>query len=366
MRRALRLARRGYGRTSPNPIVGAVLIKDRRIIGEGWHHGAGLPHAEIEALHDAARRGHSPRGTTLYVTLEPCCTHGRTPPCTDAIIAAGIRRVVVAATDTNPVHAGRGFRLLRRAGITVTPGVLADEATRLNESFNHWIIHRTPLVTVKAAMTLDGKIATASGDSKWITGPLARDEGMKLREGADAILVGINTVLADDPSMTFRKGGKQKTSSRKTLRRVVLDSRARTPLRAKVISDEFAAALTTIVVTRQAPKHRITALAKHVPVLIAPDRAGRVDLRWLLRHLGRQSVTSLLVEGGGEVNAAFLNERLAYRVAFFYAPKILGDLDARRGVAGDGARNWADALELEDVAWRRIGPDLLLTARLAT
>jgi diaminohydroxyphosphoribosylaminopyrimidine deaminase/5-amino-6-(5-phosphoribosylamino)uracil reductase len=159
-------------------MVGAVLVKAGKVIGQGWHHRAGEPHAEIEALRDAERRGNSPKGATLYVTLEPCCTQGRTPPCTDAIKAAGIKRVVAAATDPNPAHAGRGIRILQRAGIRVTTGVLAEEATRLNESFNHWIVHRTPFVIVKAAMTLDGKIATASGESKWITGPKARAEGI--------------------------------------------------------------------------------------------------------------------------------------------------------------------------------------------
>lgn len=212
MRRALALARRGYGTTSPNPMVGAVLVKGGRIIGQGWHHCAGEPHAEIEALRNAERRRNSPEGATLYVTLEPCCTHGRTPPCTAAIKAAGIKRVVVAAKDPNPQHAGRGFLILRRAGIEVEHGVLAEEATKLNEALNHWIVQRTPFVTVKAAMTLDGKIATASGESKWITGEEARAEGMRLRAGADAILVGVNTVLADDPSLTVRETPKTRSN----------------------------------------------------------------------------------------------------------------------------------------------------------
>jgi diaminohydroxyphosphoribosylaminopyrimidine deaminase/5-amino-6-(5-phosphoribosylamino)uracil reductase len=365
MRRALALARRGLGTTSPNPMVGAVLVRSGRIIGEGFHERAGEPHAEINALRDAARRGHSPRGATLYVTLEPCCTHGRTPPCTDAIIAAGIRRVVIGAIDPNPKHAGRGVDLLRRAGIAVTTGVRADEATQLNEAFNHWIVHRTPLVTVKAAMTLDGKIATASGDSKWITGPAALAEGMKLRRAADAILVGVNTVLADDPALTLRavSGFRFQVSSSK-LRRIILDSRARTPLTARVVMDEFAG-LTTIVVTRGAPARRVAALRKRVSVLVAPAKHGRVDVRWLLRRLGRENVTSLLVEGGGEVNAAFLEQRLAHRVVFFYAPKILGGRDARRAVAGEGARSLGEALRLADVQWRRVGGDLMLTARVS-
>ena len=362
MRRALALARRGYGTTSPNPMVGAVLVKGGRIIGQGWHHCAGEPHAEIEALRNAERRRNSPKGATLYVTLEPCCTHGRTPPCTVAIKAAGIKRVVVAAKDPNPKHAGRGFRILRRAGIEVEHGVLAEEATKLNEAFNHWIVQRTPFVTVKAAMTLDGKIATASGESKWITGEEARAEGMRLRAGSDAILVGVNTVLADDPSLTVRETPKTKIQTSR-LRRIVLDSQARTPLKAKVVSDEFAA-LTTIVVGKGAPARRIAALAKRAQVWTAPLRGGRIDLRWVLKRLGGEKVTSLLVEGGGEVNASFLLGGFAQRVAFFYAPKILGGRDSRKAVAGEGARSLNEILNLCDVEWRRVGEDLMMTARV--
>src|SRR5436190_4655886 len=204
---ALKLARRGHGATSPNPMVGAVLVKGGEIIGRGWHRGAGAPHAEVEAIRDAERRGQNPKGATFYVTLEPCCTQGRTPPCTQAIIGAGIKRVVVGATDPNPLHSGRAFEILKHAGIPVIHGVLTRQCEELNEAFNHWIVHRTPFVTVKAAMTLDGKIATAGGESKWITGAKARAHGMRLRQGADAILVGINTILADNPSLTVRTAG---------------------------------------------------------------------------------------------------------------------------------------------------------------
>jgi diaminohydroxyphosphoribosylaminopyrimidine deaminase/5-amino-6-(5-phosphoribosylamino)uracil reductase len=365
---ALRLARRGYGTTSPNPMVGAVLVKGNKIIGRGWHHHAGAPHAEIEALRDAQRRGHNVTGATLYVTLEPCCTHGRTPPCTEAIIAAGIKRVVAGAIDPNPRHRGRAFQILRQAGIAVAHGALAEECARLNEAFNHWIVRRTPLVTVKAAMTLDGKIATASGKSRWITGDKARAQGMKLRQGADAVLVGINTVLADDPSLTVRtlksvvRRPKAEVSGHR-LRRIVLDAQARTPLRAKIVSDGYAA-LTTIVVSKLAPKRRVAALAKRVRVLVAPSSKGKINLRWLLRKLGSEAVTSLLVEGGGEVNASFLLPGLAQRIAFFYAPKILGGRGSRRAVAGEGASTIADSLRLTDLEWRRLGPDWLLSARI--
>ena len=412
MRLALRLARHGCGMTSPNPMVGAVLVKNGKIIGRGWHRCAGGPHAEIEALRDAQKRCHSAKGATLYVTLEPCSTHGRTPPCTDAIIAAGIQRVVIGATDPNPKHLGRAFKILRRAGIEVTsPGsaglaghsftaeagvppaspsirnpatrrrdagapkadTLAAECIRLNEGFNHWIVHRTPFVTVKAAMTLDGKIATAGGESRWITGEKARAHGMKLRQGSDAILAGINTILADNPSLTVRtkmEDGRWKMA--KPIRRIILDSQARTPLNAKVVSDRQAA-LTTVVVSKRAPKNRVDALSKRVNVMVAPvsksaigNRQSAIDLRWLLKKLGAENVASLLVEGGGEVNASFLPGGLAQRVVFFYAPKILGGRDSKKAVAGEGAKSLADVIQLRDVEWKRLGPDLLLTARVTS
>ncbi|HXT11653.1 MAG TPA: bifunctional diaminohydroxyphosphoribosylaminopyrimidine deaminase/5-amino-6-(5-phosphoribosylamino)uracil reductase RibD [Candidatus Angelobacter sp.] len=384
MRLALRLARRGYGATSPNPMVGAVLVKNGKIIGRGWHRRAGLPHAEIEALRDAERRGNRPEGATLYVTLEPCSTHGRTPPCSEAIIAAGIKRVVVGAIDPNPAHAGEGLRILKRARIDVlscksTYQEIAQDCTRLNEAFNHWIVHRTPFVTVKAGMTLDGKIATASGESRWISSLTSREFAMHLRQGSDAILAGVNTILADNPRLTVRLGGElrgmnkkradQESDAPKQLRRIIMDSMARTPLKSNVASDAFAA-LTTVVVSRHAPKQRVVALAKRVRVLIAPAKTLKnaptmIDLRWLMKKLGAENVTSLLVEGGGEVNGAFLEAGLAHRIAFFYGPKIIGGRNARKAVAGQGVQSFDEIIALRDLEWRKIGPDLLLTARVA-
>lgn len=366
MRLALRLARRGYGASSPNPMVGAVLVKFGKIVGLGWHHRAGLAHAEIEAIRDAQRRGHDPKGTRLYVTLEPCSTHGRTPPCTKAIIASGIKRVIVGTTDPNPKHAGRAFAILRRANVQVAQcdQMISAACEQLNESFNHWIVHRMPFVTVKAAMTLDGKIATASGESKWITSEPSREHAMQLRCGADAVLVGVNTILADDPSLTVRikmNGGSGKTP--KPIRRIVLDSLARTPLHAKVVSDGFAPQ-TTIVVTRLAPKKRVTTLARRVSVLVAPAANSQISLRWLLKKLGAEEITSLLVEGGGEVNASFLLAGLAQRVAFFFAPKILGGRDSKKAVSGNGVQTLREIIALHGVEWRGIGPDLFLTAQV--
>ncbi|MBN8246720.1 MAG: bifunctional diaminohydroxyphosphoribosylaminopyrimidine deaminase/5-amino-6-(5-phosphoribosylamino)uracil reductase RibD, partial [Verrucomicrobia bacterium] len=291
MRRALALARRALGETAPNPMVGALLVRRGRVLGEGWHHRAGEPHAEIEALRDATRRGRQVRGATLFVTLEPCSTHGRTPPCTDAILQAGIQRVVVGATDPNPRHAGRGLDLLRAAGIAVETGVLDTECTTLNEGFNHWIRHQTPWVTLKAAMSLDGRIATRTGESQWITGERARSEGHRLRRCNDAILVGVGTLLADDPSLTARQGARTWPRLR-----IVLDTRARTPPTAQVLTDAFRAH-TRIVVGRNAPAARVAALRKRVEVWEAPVRRGRTELSWVLAEAGKRGVTSLLVEG---------------------------------------------------------------------
>ncbi len=364
MRDALRLAKRARGETSPNPLVGAVLAKRGNIIGRGWHRRAGLPHAEIEAIADAERKGHAAKGASLFVTLEPCSTSGRTPPCTRAIIEAGISRVVVAGADPNPEHAGRAFRWLKRKGIAVEHGLLTAEAAEINVAFNHWITTGLPFVTVKAAMTLDGKIATASGESKWITGPQARREGMKLRHEADAILVGVNTIIADDPGLTLRDVRRPKAEWRgPDLRRIILDPRARTPLGSWVLGDEFAEQ-TTVVVSRDAPAGRLAKLKERCRVITCPLAKRGFNLKSLLRKLGRQDCTHLLVEGGGETNAAFIEAGLASRVAFFYAPKILGGRDARTAVAGEGLP-LAKGLRLEKIRWRNLGPDLMLTARVA-
>jgi diaminohydroxyphosphoribosylaminopyrimidine deaminase / 5-amino-6-(5-phosphoribosylamino)uracil reductase len=364
MAQALRLAKRAYGRTSPNPMVGAVLVREGQVIGRGWHHKAGAPHAEVEALADAARRGHAVAGATIYVTMEPCCTYGRTPPCTEALMRAGVSRVVVAAVDPNPRHAGRGLELLRQAGITVDSGALAAESQRLNEAFNHWIVNRTPWVTAKSAMTLDGKIATASGESKWITGPASRAHAHRLRLGADAVLVGVETVLADDPSLTLRtQPGFRVPAAVPLKRRIILDTRARTPLSCRLVSDE-ARANTLVVVGESADPAKIAALQARVMLILAPEREGRIDLQWLLPELGQMSIQHLLVEGGGTVLAAFFESGLVHRTAFFYAPRILGGEESRRSVAGRGFRSLAEAPSLTDVESRRFGEDLFITARV--
>ena len=364
MRLALRLAKKGRGRTSPNPMVGAVVTRGGRVIGSGWHQQAGDPHAEIVALRDVQSQGSTARGAVLYVTLEPCRTFGRTPPCTDAIIAAGIKKVVVAATDPNPLHAGRGFEVLRRAGIEVTTGLLEKEATELNEVFNHWIVQRRPYITLKAAMTLDGRIATATGQSRWITGAAARAESMRLRGLHDAILVGVETILADDPFLTWRpSAGSASPARRNPLRRIVLDSKARTPASAKIVTDDFASS-TTIFVTRAAPRRRIDLLRRKVGVVVAPTNNARVDIPWVLARLGKEETTSLLVEGGGEVHGSFIESGQVQRIVFFYAPMVLGGKKAKRAIGGAGIPSLALAPKLVQVRWKHLGSDLMLRARV--
>ncbi len=358
MRRALALAAKGYGATSPNPMVGAVLVRNGEIIGEGWHKRAGEPHAEIKALASAKRRGCDPRGATLYITLEPCSTFGRTPPCTDAILAHGIARVVIGSIDPNPRHAGRAERILRGQGLRVERGLLASDCTHLNEAFNYWILEGRPFVTLKSAMSLDGKIASNSGESKWITSVKAREIGMKLRLGTDAILCGINTVLRDDPALTLRG----RVPPQKKLRRIILDRDARIPLSARVLNDEQAGD-TTVIVSSKAEIRTVRALEKKAQVrAIALERDQRTfKLDRLLKILGAEEITSLLVEGGGETHAKFLAQRVAQRIYFFYAPLVITGRDAPKSVAGPHTVNGGKGFRLSWPKWRLVGADLLLT-----
>ena len=361
MRRALALAKRAWGRTSPNPMVGAVLFKRGKVIGEGWHRRAGMAHAEVEALNAAVSGGGNPSGATLYVTLEPCCTHGRTPPCTNAILGAGVRRVVVGAVDPNPAHAGKGLEILRQQGVDVAVEPLGGACEELNEPFNHWIVHRSPWVLLKSGMTLDGKIATAAGLSKWITSPASRQRAMRWRARVDAILVGISTVELDDPSLTVRtRGGRE--SARQPMR-VVLDTHARTPVGCRLTSDAWRSR-TVVFVGPAVPENRVRQLTSQVTVRQVPVVGGGLDLNAVMAELSGLGVTSLLVEGGGEVHASFLRAGLVHRVLFFYAPKILGGGEARRAVGGIGAGAWAEVLRLVKPEWHSSGEDLCVSARV--
>jgi diaminohydroxyphosphoribosylaminopyrimidine deaminase/5-amino-6-(5-phosphoribosylamino)uracil reductase len=358
MRQALRLAARGEGWVSPNPMVGAVVVQQGQVVGRGWHRRYGGPHAEVEALRAA---GEKARGATLYVTLEPCNHHGKTPPCTEAVLAAGIARVVAATPDPNPSVEGGGAAFLRSRGVQVDVGLLAPEARRLNEAWFHWLAVGRPWVSVKAACSLDGKIATRTGDSQWLTGEAARAFGHRLRHRADAILVGAGTVLADDPQLTTRL---PRGRGRDPIR-VVLDSRLRLPLTARLLHLNSPAP-TWIACTEAAHPEKIRALeAAGAEVLVLPAAAGRVSLRPLLEELGRRRVQHLLVEGGAAVLGACFDEGLVNRFYFFYAPKFLGGREALGVIGGQGVARLAEAHRAVELAVKRLGPDLLVSGRVA-
>jgi diaminohydroxyphosphoribosylaminopyrimidine deaminase/5-amino-6-(5-phosphoribosylamino)uracil reductase len=357
MKLALRLAARGAGLVSPNPMVGAVVVRDGEVVGQGWHHRYGEPHAEVMALRAA---GSLSRGATLYVTLEPCNHQGKTPPCTEAVLAAGVKRVVAATPDPNRTVSGGGAAYLRDKGIQVELGLLAEEVRCLNEAWFTWVETGLPLVIAKAACSLDGKIATRTGDSKWLTGEAARAFGHRLRHECDAILVGIGTVLADNPQLTSRRS---RQHGRDPIR-VVLDSRLRLPISAHLLHLSSPAP-TWVACTAAAPAEKIQALKSlGADVLVLPEKEGRVALEPLLQELGCRQVQSLLVEGGAEVLGAFLDQRLVDKFYFFYAPKILGGKEAYPAVAGRGVANLSEAHQARDLSLRRLGPDLLVSGYL--
>ena len=352
MQRALDLAARARGLTSPNPMVGALVVRDGAIIGEGFHRAAGEPHAESEALAAAGTRA---RGSVLYVTLEPCAHQGRTPPCAPAVIAAGVRRVVVATEDPNPLVGGRGLASLRLAGVEVVTGVMAEPAASLNRIFLTAMREGRPHVTIKAAATLDGKIADVHGSSQWISGGAARVEAHRLRSEADAIVVGVGTVLADDPALTVRLDGPW---PREPLR-VVLDSKARTSTTAKLIASGTPDRA-VIAVGSEALEERVRALiAAGARVVRCPGPDGRVSPGDLLTTLFEMEVRGVLVEGGAEVAASFVDAGLVDRVAMFFAPRLLGGAKAPSILAGAG-RSLDRALALGPLAVRQVGDDVLI------
>lgn len=350
MSRALRLAQRGQGRTSPNPMVGAVLVKGERVVGEGYHVRAGEAHAEIVALKEA---GEEARGAALYINLEPCSHHGKTPPCAPALIEAGVKRVFVGMEDPNPAVKGRGLEMLRQAGIDVEVGILEKACRSLNEAFSKYIRTGKPFVILKIASTLDGKIATRQGESKWITGEASRRFAHRLRNRVDGLLVGIGTILNDDPMLTARvRGGRDPY-------RIILDSRLRIPDKAKVLADD--PGKTIIATTELAPEASLGRLEKRgVRVLILDSRGGRVYLQSLLTTLGEMEMMSLLVEGGSEVNGSFLKEGLIDKMFLFFAPKLIGGVEARGIFGGSGAATLEEALVLDSLKVKKIGEDLFI------
>lgn len=349
MRLALELARAGEGRTRPNPIVGAVVVKDGKIIGRGYHRRFGGPHAEVFALEEA---GESARGATIYVTLEPCSHYGKTPPCADRIIATGISRAVIACRDPNPLVNGQGIGKLRAAGIAVTEGVLEKEAIRANEIFFKFIRTGIPFVQLKLAVSLDGKIATKSGDSKWITDEESRIEVHRLRRRFASVLVGANTVIVDNPRLTVRHVEGPNPV------RIVLDGRGRVPLDARIFFEEGRAIVATAAMSEEKEK-ALRELGVEVWRLTGGE--DKVNLQALLARLGKENLDSLLVEGGGETAAAFIESGLVDKVSFFIAPLIIGGRDAIPAVGGEGAASVTAALKLKDVMIAQFGEDLLVS-----
>lgn len=354
MNLALQLARSVQGQTSPNPCVGAVLVNRHEIVGLGAHLKAGEAHAEVHALTMAGDRA---KGATLYVTLEPCNHFGKTPPCTEAVIKAGVKRVVVAAPDPNPMVRGKGIARLKEAGIEVEVGLGREEAERLNEAFNHYIVTRRPFVTLKAATTLDGKIATSSGESQWITGEEARRDVHVLRSKQDAILVGINTVLRDNPRLTARLDG----GCRQPVR-VILDSSLKTPLEAHVVDTREAP--TWIFTGEKAPREKVRALQERGVTVFETSGGPTVDLDQVLAILGEKGITSLLIEGGGQVNASFLEAGYVQKVVFYLAPKLIGGQHSPGPFGGRGFLSLSDSVELKNWQVEQIGEDLKVVGYL--
>jgi len=359
MQRALELAARAAGRTAPNPVVGAVVVQDGRVVGEGWHQRAGAPHAEAVALAAAGERA---RGGELYVTLEPCAHSGRTPPCAPAVAHAGIARVVAAIEDPDPRVRGQGLACLRGAGVAVETGVLAAAAERVNEAYLHRVATGRAFVALKAAITLDGRLAADGGDSRWITGEMARERAHELRDTYDAVLVGRGTLATDDPSLDVRLPGERRDPVA-----VVVDTHLTAPAERRLWRRASEGARVLVATSTSAPPDRAAALERQgVTVVRLPlDPAGRVALDALFADLAARGLNSVMVEGGGELHTACLAAGLVSRVHVFVAPRLLGGRGAPRWIGDLGARRVADAFGLEDLETEAVGGDLLVTARVA-
>lgn len=353
MRESLRQARKGLGRTSPNPAVGAVIVRNGNVIATGYHRKAGLPHAEAEALN---KLGGKAPGDTLYVTLEPCNHYGKTPPCTEAILKSGLKRVVVGMNDPNPDVTGGGCKFLEENGVSVTSGVLETECRQLNEAFLKFVTSKRPFVIVKSALTIDGWTATATGNSKWITNEKSRQFVHRLRDQVDAVMVGVGTVVADDPLLTTRlKRGRGKDPLR-----VVVDTHLRIPLNAKIMNHDSYAKTLIAVGPDVTPKDRKLFQKKDISMLVCPIKDGRIELRALMELLAGMSVTSLLVEGGASVIGSMLRERLIDKFCIFKANKIFGGDNGFPMAAGPGPEKMDQCLNLKDIQVKRFGEDILI------
>lgn len=353
MKRALELAERGAGYTSPNPLVGAVIVKNGKIIGEGYHEVYGSCHAEINAFRNAVE---DVRGAEMYVTLEPCSHYGKTPPCANAIVQKGIKKVIIALEDPNPQVSGRGIKILRDNGIEVVTGVLEEESRRLNEIFLKYITTGLPFCILKTAMTLDGKIAAKTGDSKWITNEESRKYVHKLRHRVSSIMVGVGTVIQDDPLLNTRLAeGKGRDPIR-----VIVDTRGRTPLGARVLNME-SNSKTIIAATGLAPEERLGEFeSKGAEIIITPLYEGRVDLKYLMKELGKRKIDSVLLEGGSELNYSAVEAGIIDKVNAFIAPKLIGGSSAKTPVGGLGRPLMKDAVLLKNIEISRFVDDIMI------
>ncbi|MCM8780770.1 MAG: bifunctional diaminohydroxyphosphoribosylaminopyrimidine deaminase/5-amino-6-(5-phosphoribosylamino)uracil reductase RibD [Candidatus Omnitrophica bacterium] len=346
---ALNLALKAKGKTSPNPLVGAVVVKDNRIVGMGFHERAGFPHAEIVALDEAGRLS---KGATLYVTLEPCTHFGKTPPCVDRIIESGIREVIVGMIDPNPLNNGKGIEILKQHRIKVKVGFLEDRLRKINEVFIKYITQKIPFVTVKVAQSLDGKIATHTGDSQWITSDKARAYAHRIRADYDAVMVGINTVLRDNPKL-------EAWFSKRQPIKIVVDSQLSTPQDANIFSGG-----SVIIVTLQQKPGQETEnrkiISQKARILEAKEKDGQVNLRDALKRLARLQIANLLVEGGGTLVGSLFDEDLVDKVLFFVSPKIIGGRDALTSVMGRGVSRIDRAIRLKEISIKKIGEDFLI------
>ncbi len=353
MRKALSLALKAKGQTSPNPLVGAVVVRDEKIVSEGWHHYCGGDHAEVIALKKAGARA---QGAKLYVTLEPCSHFGRTPPCVDKIIEAGIREVIIGMVDPNPVNNGKSIQKLKRTGVQVKAGFLENELEKMNELFIKYITKKFPFVVAKCAQTLDGKIATASGESKWITSQESRDYAHRLRSDFDGIMVGINTVLKDNPFLNARK-------KIKPIKKIIVDSDLRLPLKANLFKNTNPSDI-VIATTKGAPKNKFDQLQKKgVNLIVCPRASGierRIQLRFLFKELAHREITNILIEGGGRVIGGALQEGLVDKLLIFVAPKIMGDQDALSSIRGLKINRIDRLIKLKDLTVKRISEEILI------
>jgi len=345
---ALKLALRAQGSTSPNPLVGALVVKDGKVVGSGYHRKAGAHHAEIFALNQA---GTQAKGATLYVTLEPCSHFGKTPPCVDRILDSGIKKVVIGMKDPNPVNNGRSIRLLRNKGINVKVGILKEELKRINEPFIKYITENMPFVAVKVGQSLDGKIATRLTDSKWITSQQARSYTHKLRKFYDAILVGINTVINDNPQLNNPYSQKQPL-------KIIIDSSLKIPLKAKALRNPSSVIIAT---NSKGSRRKYNLLKKDgVRILRVPSKNKKVDLKLLFKELAKMQITNILVEGGGKIIGSLFDEKLVDKVMFVIAPKIIGGERAVSSVRGKGVDTINRIIKLKHIDIKKIGSDLLV------